>query len=410
MEPLPKIVQRSLRGPGGTGIHPDPNLLATFAEKSATERERADVLQHLSECRDCREIVRLAMPEVTVAPRQIVKSSTWLSWPVLRWGTLAACVVVVGAAVTLHYDRRQPSAISLTETRSKPPAEVHTSEIASKRSEKTMAESSKPPNIEVDRNSLSASAPSRKQQDHQFVAKGGSASDNKSSLPVSQETLSAQVAESAGKTAHPGFTTDQAQSKATNGGAITSRTRSMEVGALQKAAAPAPAATDSVEPKSKDEVLKKETNEPLPATPNATSLGDRTDKSAEQTAGVAGNYARKKRDDRLVARWTISASGGLLRSLDSGQSWQSVPVTDNTIFRALAANGPDVWTGGAAGTLYHSADAGVHWTQVKPVVNGAPLTADIVSIEFSDPQHGQVTTASHEAWTTSDAGNSWQRH
>jgi hypothetical protein len=272
-----------------------------------------------------------------------------------------------------------------------------------------MAESSKPSNLEVDRDSLSASAPSPKQQDHQFVAKGGSASDNKSSLPVPQETFSAQVSESAGKTAHPGFTTDEAQSKATNGAAITSRTSSMEVGSLQRAA-PAPAATDSVEPKSKNEVLKKESNEPLPATPNATSLGDRTDKSTEQTAGVAGNYARKKRDDRLVARWTISATGGLLRSLDSGQSWQSVSIADNTIFRALAVNGPDVWTGGAAGMLYHSADAGLHWTQVKPVVNGAPLTADIVSIEFSDSQHGQVTTASHEAWTTSDAGNSWQRH
>jgi hypothetical protein len=30
----------------------------------------------------------------------------WLTWPALRWGALAACVVVVGTAVTLHYEWR----------------------------------------------------------------------------------------------------------------------------------------------------------------------------------------------------------------------------------------------------------------------------------------------------------------
>jgi photosystem II stability/assembly factor-like uncharacterized protein len=32
-----------------------------------------------------------------------------------------------------------------------------------------------------------------------------------------------------------------------------------------------------------------------------------------------------------------------------------------------------------------------------------------VAIEFIDVQHGKLTTASREIWTTSDGGQSWQK-
>ncbi len=103
MEQLPKIVQRRLRVNPKPGVHPDPDLLTAFAEKSLHDRERSQVLQHLTECADCRDVLSLAMPEAEPLPFPEPKTSSWLSWPVLRWGALAACVVVVGAAVTLHY-------------------------------------------------------------------------------------------------------------------------------------------------------------------------------------------------------------------------------------------------------------------------------------------------------------------
>ena len=108
MEQLPKIVQQRLRGPAKPGVHPDPDLLTAFAEKSLNDRERAHVLQHLVECADCREVLSLAMPEIEPALAPGPERSTWLSWPVLRWGALAACVVVVSAAVTLHYEHQEP--------------------------------------------------------------------------------------------------------------------------------------------------------------------------------------------------------------------------------------------------------------------------------------------------------------
>src|SRR5262249_29155923 len=97
-------------------------------------------------------------------------------------------------------------------------------------------------------------------------------------------------------------------------------------------------------------------------------------------------------------RWTVSSDGAVQRSLDSGQTWQTVPVAGNAVFRALAANNSDIWVGGAAGSLYHSTDAGQHWVKVTPVADGKPLTADIVSLDFADPQKGTLTTSSHETW------------
>src|ERR1700690_3312119 len=102
MEQLPKIVQQRLQATAPAGGHPDPGLLAAFAEKSLTERERTQVLQHLGQCTDCRQVVALAMPEM-LEPSAIPARSHWFRWPMLRWGALAACVVVVSAAVTLHY-------------------------------------------------------------------------------------------------------------------------------------------------------------------------------------------------------------------------------------------------------------------------------------------------------------------
>jgi hypothetical protein len=138
-----------------------------------------------------------------------------------------------------------------------------------------------------------------------------------------------------------------------------------------------------------------------------------------------------------VPRWTISSTGSLQRSVDQGSTWQDVDVTANSAsataayefraaapgyakaakqtaksvvpsFRAVTANGVEVWAGGRAGVLYHSADAGSHWTRVVPAANGTVLTEDIVGVEFSDAQHGTVTTAS-AVWTTSDGGQSWQK-
>jgi len=62
-------------------------------------------------------VVALALPEQldgAAASQVAAASSAWLAWPVLRWGAVAACVVVVGAAVTLHYESTQTARPAIT--------------------------------------------------------------------------------------------------------------------------------------------------------------------------------------------------------------------------------------------------------------------------------------------------------
>jgi hypothetical protein len=86
--------------------------------------------------------------------------------------------------------------------------------------------------------------------------------------------------------------------------------------------------------------------------------------------------------------------------------WLSTP---NPVFRALAATGSEVWAGGSDAVLYHSLDAGAHWTRVLPSSPGTALTGDITAVDFSDLQHGRITTSTAEVWTTADDGQTWQK-
>ena len=118
-------------------------------------------------------------------------------------------------------------------------------------------------------------------------------------------------------------------------------------------------------------------------------------------AQMASNY--------IPTRWMISLDGSMLfRSSDHGATFEAVPVANNIVLRAVASLGMEVWVAGNAGALYHSVDLGQHWTQVKPPANGKTLTADIVSIEFTDSQHIKLTTSDGKIWTTTEGGKRWQ--
>ena len=110
----------------------------------------------------------------------------------------------------------------------------------------------------------------------------------------------------------------------------------------------------------------------------------------------------------MPAKWILSDEGQLQRSFDGGKNWEPVPVVERAKFTALSAAGLDIWVGGAAGVLYHSANNGLQWTLVKPTAEGVSLAEDIVSVDFTDLQHGVVTTNASQKWTTADGGSHWQ--
>jgi Photosynthesis system II assembly factor YCF48 len=147
-----------------------------------------------------------------------------------------------------------------------------------------------------------------------------------------------------------------------------------------------------------------------------------------------------------IPRWTVSSSGLLQRSFDGGDTWENVNpaptvrssgarlAKENTAradvgsfseakknqkaeaapypaptFRAVAAAGLEVWAGGSGGALYHTWDGGNRWSRVTPSALGVALTGDIIAIQISDPQHGEVSTSTGELWATSDNGQTWQK-
>ena len=121
MAQIPKIVSQRLQAMAELRDHPDPNLLTAFVERSLKSGDRVRVLEHLSACSNCREVVSLwaMQPETSSVVSLAPSASGWLSWPALRWGAAVACIIVVGTVVTLH-QKREPlqMAAVVTEGRS----------------------------------------------------------------------------------------------------------------------------------------------------------------------------------------------------------------------------------------------------------------------------------------------------
>ena len=111
MQSVPNIVRQRLNARSSEGNHPDANLLSAFAEKSLSDRERATVLDHLSCCAECRDILVFALPAAEeMQPAAKPSPSRWLTWPALRWGLVTAGVAIIAAFGVMNYQRNSGSA------------------------------------------------------------------------------------------------------------------------------------------------------------------------------------------------------------------------------------------------------------------------------------------------------------
>jgi len=350
-------------------IHPDPNLISAFVENSLPGDSRAQIVQHLAQCADCREVVFLSSPNQTAAlPAAVFAPSRWLTWPVLRWGAAVAAVVVVVAAVSLH---RQSGGVS-------------TSSGSMQQTDASIATEKAAPVPEEKREIAVAATPAL------APATGDSIANVEGQRPDQLKKQGARVA------ASPMV----AQKVDSLSGALTNEPRS-ELDKSTTVEAAAQSVAGSVEA---DRLVPGRAKD-ASNLPNAGG-------------GIGGGAlhaapAFQPRSALLLPtvapRWTLTSDGTLQRSLDFGRTWQTVPVASQASFRALAASGKDIWVGGAKGALYHSMDAGQNWTQVQPLTAGQTLTDDIIGVEFPDPLHGKLTTASKEIWTTEDGGQSWHK-
>ncbi|MGA9207078.1 MAG: YCF48-related protein [Terriglobales bacterium] len=394
MAEVPRIVRERLRSQMATGEHPDANLLSAFSERRLSEQERAQVLDHLSRCAECREVVALtALPQVEeerlVAAGAVASGRSWWRSPVVHWSALTAAALVVMIAVGERMRLRQGHSASAPAI-----ATVSSNEAG----QKSAAQGAQ----------VSAPANGRKQPAR--IAK----------IPTTRqptETLSrAETAEagSAGKAAAMG------------GGSAGVAAKNVPRSHLPLAAVPmkphpsAEAGKIEAPPPEKERKVDQFRAQAVPSPSVAAGQADVVVGTA--AAGTAAAAAPKSEATILVQRpganftrraflgprWSVSDSGALQRSFDGGRSWKEVIVAEGVTFRAVAVVVTDVWAGGSGGALYHSADGGENWARVRMQVNGRTPSGDIVRIEFTDAQNGVVATSTGETWTTSDAGATWR--
>ena len=387
MHGLPKIVLERLKtkpaAPGSSGgppnaagfqglEHPDANFLAAFVEKTLTERERTQVLNHLAQCAECRELTALTLPrEVELAqPVSLTARRWWTAWPTLRWGALAAALGAAAIVMVLHsYPlRRQKIAAH--------PAGAGTKQRV------TLMAAARPP-VAVEAKNIPTTPRAREiSRGESATSAGPLSSPPPPAKPAfkpsvaSEDTLKAEIgAESqAGATAVPAKTESAAASQ--------------ELNAAQAGGISAPSSTP-----------------PAPRAAASIRVGSRVTEPSRMAFGGKLNRAVAP----VAALWSISTSGKVQRSQDSGRTWEEVRVDDAVTFRAVHAMGRDVWAGGSA--LYHSSDGGATWKRVNLSSGESPTTETIVSITSGsrDLQHITVRTESGEQWTTEDGGQHWQR-
>jgi hypothetical protein len=410
MESVPKFVVKRLQSPV-TDSHPDPDLLTAFAEQSLAGAERDHVVEHLARCGDCREVVSLALPPQLDLQPAADGSEDWLGenwsrWPLLRrsawhWAAVAAGVVLIASIGVMQFRRQQGSELASNAPQAKP--------------------------------AIAAPAPSIEH----------SSPDPALQTRAQKETLGI-----------PHLQTGITENKRARSAARPNLTPAPTPQIVQPSEALA-------QNQMQDQLVQSKTAEQSPAYANRV---DKAKPAAPQDSLAMAPAPSLHTDPTLLKgppapRWTINAGGVLQRSFDDGKTWLDVniAVEDSaldrrqetqmptveaqadstaaaqpgasaegkkqvglkakqsavvpTIFRAVSvsSNAAEVWAGGSGGTLYHTLDAGNSWARVLPSAAGLALTGDILSIKFSDPRTGTVTTSTAEVWITPDNGQTWHK-
>jgi hypothetical protein len=453
MQNVPKIVSERLRvAPRAVGRadveHPDANLLTAFVENLLSERERSTVLGHLAGCHDCRDIMALALPVADAVqpifgaiggtigqPAARPARAGWFTWPVLRWGFVAAGIVTVASFGVLQYahesrhmvaeEFKSVSPLSQNQASqnqvspAQPQASVGTTgpDGASEKSRMKMAEGSSDKTALLHAPAASAShVPEAAQQNTSGIIH--------SFPPIPQRGMRKGNAAIGGNTDALTAKTSPAQTIEVTGAAVDTN---------QAASSQADTVAENQAPLTGQAAAQLSENEAV------IRVKPAEDGTATPAAINGRNFSQLAAVSETSPSWAINSAGSLQRSFDQGSTWQDVNVNANPataanavagsmqssdaklatkkapapaaaiVFAAVVSTGADVWAGGSSGALYHSLDAGDHWMKVVPSAAGASLTGDVVRLEFSGAQHGKITTSTSEVWITADDGQTWQK-
>lgn len=440
MSEIPKIVRQRLQQADNASVsHPDANMLSAFAESSLPPPERSAVLDHLSYCAECREVLALALPAMEAAQAVLpVPRKSRLSWPTLRWAFVSAGIVALSVFGFVEYGHRDDS-LKVAKN-SPPPAVIQRDQSVAApavRAERSANEERSQPTAAV------SAPPERERHEPRQeteLAKDASAPAVHGSLAHGPRQISQFQQQNANTFQIPARVQNAPEAKQE----LRPPTATGGSGASEMVEVQSPSIQLDVQSQATDSVLAANKPTPQPLSPSASDGEVSRAKSAPAAPPAQALSSALETQGRafqalhlITPTWTVN-SGRLQRSLDQGQTWQDVNVTASAdtgasaelaisaskagktrkdkkamsmapVFRAVAANGEDVWAGGTAAALYHSSDGGAHWARVVPAWQSATLSGDILSLEFADAQNGRISTSAGEVWTTADNGQSWKK-
>jgi len=109
-------------------VHPDAESLNAFIEQALPQPERAQILEHMAACRQCRQVVFLAQQAATAAdaPATIRPDAWYRNWHLnwrLAWAPELAAFALIVILVIAHYARQRPNPAEMARV-TPPPAPV----------------------------------------------------------------------------------------------------------------------------------------------------------------------------------------------------------------------------------------------------------------------------------------------
>ena len=366
MPNVPNIVRERLKAAALPIDHPDANVLTAFSERSLPAGERGVVLDHIARCGECREILAFSLPQaeevqLLATPSRSAGARGWLTWPSLRWGFVAAGVLLIGSLGVVKYHRYQTLAPSTAATPS-----IHNE----------VAKNEALPSPPVPSASIPAEAPVEhrdKSQSNRRTALDSAGASSANSIaaeskddlktepqrvaPVHAPQGSSGIGGAMGgpiSRSGPAVTLNQQQQQNQFHGSVITQPPATDLfkqraNTVPSPSAPLPSSAEMVEVQSESTQVNADKTLDLPVqkgfVPDRASVnysesavGKAKLPVAEQTASAAPavnglNPLPLQTQPSLLRsytaplpRWTISANGGLQRSYDSGKTWQNVDV------------------------------------------------------------------------------------
>jgi hypothetical protein len=381
---LPKPLQDALARQAAGAVHPAPDLLTAFAEHSLPARESQRVTDHLAQCADCREVVFLASSAVE---EPVSEEQEWMPADAISRLSPALRAKAAGAGPT-HAPPRRRWMLRWAWVPAVTAVLVVSALILERRAERM---SSAPVSLPSKEAPLAETAPQTPTSLSRSLEVQPQSAPGSTTLALKKPLAKSLPSQA-----------NQAQAAGTVAAAKVSVPGAPEEYASAPTAAALPPAPISTAQSSLDALLLK--SAPAVPTQNSFTESASSDLVVESEPFHGNPQMAKQRVSIAHTLWHITPNGYLERWSGSG-NWTRVLAEQPVTFHVVSVVGDDVWAGGSGGALFHSSDGGQNWSKVTL----AAETGTVMSIRFSDAEHGVVTTDGGAQWGTFDGGVTWTK-